>query len=108
MLSLESDDIGPASQSANPLQKNQQDKQSAAVVAVAGLRSSHLGQIIDTMPGTPGHQLSHSRSSLAAGASPMMHPHATQHVNPAHLQQAQAAYGIPTHPLYHTSLLPTD
>jgi len=34
--------------------------------------------------------------------------HCTQHVNPAHLQQAQAAYGVPTHPLYHTSFLPTE
>ena len=99
-----------ASQSANPLQKNQQDRQSAAVAAAAGLGSSHLGQRSDTMPGAPGHQLSHGHSGLAAGASPLMHAHATQHVSPAHLQQymmggpammshehylaqAQAAYG---------------
>jgi len=99
---------GGASQSTNPLQKNQQDRQSAAVAAAAGLGSSHLGQRSDTMPGPPGHQLSHGHSGLAAGASPLMHTHATQHVSPAHLQQymmggpammshehylAQAAYG---------------
>lgn len=95
-------------QAASQLQKSQERPS----VPTVGIASPHLGQRgAEGVPGAAGHQLSHGPGGLAAGASPLMHTHATQHMTPAHLQQymmggpammshehylaaqAQAAYG---------------
>ena len=73
-----------SNQAASQLQKAQERPS----LPTPGIASPHLAQRgAEGVPGAAGHQLSHGPGGLAAGASPLMHTHATQHMSPAHLQQ---------------------